>query len=117
MSVKSLLIKIDRFCAWFLIAIMVVFFVSGYGMTKGIISADFSKYLHETLLPIPGVIAFAFHSAYGMHIAFKRWKVWGPFLKTTLIIYGLAMVVGIVIFEFFIKMPGSNLQPPSSIEL
>ncbi len=97
---KKYLRKFDRICAWSLIFIMVLFFVSGYGMTKGIISPQSAKLLHETLLPIPGTLAFAFHSAYGMRTAFKRWKWWGRIPMILLIIYGAVMVIGIFIFQF-----------------
>lgn len=115
-DLKRYLMKFDRLCAWSLIAVMGVFFISGYGMTKGIISPQLSKYLHETLLPIPSGIAFAFHSAYGMHIAMKRWKAWNPFIKAVLIIYGVALVVGIIIFQFVVLTPGAT-QTPTSLDL
>jgi hypothetical protein len=111
---KKILIKFDRLCAWALVAIIVVFFISGYGVSKGIIPPEFAKFLHETLLPIPGVIAFAFHSAYGMHITFKRWKIWGPAWKMILILYAVALITGIIIFQFVIKVP---VTAPQSIEL
>lgn len=113
---KMLLVKIDRFCAWLLVAVMIVFFVSGYGMTHGFISKDFAKLLHDDILPIPGAIAFAFHSAWGMHIGLKRWKVWGPLPRSILIIYGLAFMIGVIVFTS-IRVSPENIELPESFEL
>lgn len=112
---KKFFMKFDRFCAWLLVAIMAIFIISGYGMTKGVISAEFSKWLHETLLPVPGTVAFAFHSAYGMHISFKRWKCWGRIPLIILTVYGTALVLGVIIFEYMLKVPGASA--PQSIDL
>lgn len=114
---KKFLMKFDRFCAWLLVAVMVGFFVSGYGEVKGIIPAGLSKLLHETLLPVPGAIAFVFHSAYGMHIALKRWKVWGKISMALLIGYAAVIIIGVFYFEFFVQLPGSSITAPQTINL
>jgi hypothetical protein len=113
---QKYLVKFDRFCAWFLVALFVAFFISGFGETKGIISTQLAKYLHETILPVPGAIAFAFHSAYGMHVAIKRWKRWGPIPRTLLILYAAAIIIGILIFQYVVEVPGS-VAVPQKIDL
>lgn len=113
---KKYLLKFDRFCSWLLIAIMAAFFITGYGETKAIIPAQLAKFIHETILPVPGAVAFAFHSAYGMHIAFKRWRWWGRTPLIILVLYAVIMVIGAVIFEYAVEIPG-NVSVPQSINL
>lgn len=71
---------------------------------------------HDNLLPIPGGIAFAFHSAYGMHIGLKRWKVWGPIPRAILVTYGLAITAGVIAFAVS-RGSGNSIQVPQSIDL
>lgn len=115
-NTQKYLIKLDRFCAWLLVALFVAFFISGFGETKGIISPEFAKYLHEIILPVPGAIAFALHSAYGMHIALKRWKKWGPIPRAILILYTAAIIIGVLVFQYVVKVPGS-IDIPQQIDL
>lgn len=113
---KKHLVQIDRVCAWSLIAIMIIFFISGYGMTRGFIPEKLAKLIHDNLLPIPGGIAFAFHSAYGMHIGLKRWKVWGPIPRAILVTSGLAITAGVIAFAVS-RGSGNSIQVPQSIDL
>lgn len=114
--VKTLLIKLDRISAWALVAFMAAFFVTGYGQTKEIIPPDLAKFVHDDLLPMPSIIAFAFHSAYGMHISLKRWKVWGRPWSVALAVYAVALVVGVFIAQFVVQT-GAELAVPQEIEL
>lgn len=113
---KKRLIQIDRVCAWSLVAIMIIFFVSGYGMTRGFIPEKLAKFIHDNILPVPGGIAFAFHSAFGMHVGLKRWKVWGPVPRLILIIYGFAITAGVIAFSIS-RGSGNDIQIPQNIDL
>lgn len=114
---KKFLVKFDRVSAWSLIGVMVVYFISGYGMTKEIIPAPVGKFIHDSILPIPSIIAFAFHSAYGVHIALKRWRVWGRPWSIALVAYVVVLVVGVVILQFVVKTTGSAITGPVTIDL
>ena len=116
LDTKKVLVKVDRFCAWLLVGVMITFFISGYGMTKGIIPENLAKFLHENLLPVIGGVAFAIHSAYGMHISLKRWRIWGPVPRAILILYAAAIVIGVAVLQYAIAKPG-GLAVPQTIDL
>lgn len=75
MNFNTFLIKIDRFSGWSLLVLMILYFISGYGMAKEIINPVTAKYLHEILLPIPMFIFFTIHIAVNMRLSFIRWHL------------------------------------------
>ncbi|MGE5550021.1 MAG: hypothetical protein ACM3ZC_05745 [Bacteroidota bacterium] len=113
---KKILIKLDRFCAWALVGVTIVFFISGYGMTKGVIPVQLAEFLHDDLLPMIGGAAFAVHSAYGMHISLKRWRLWGPVPRALLILYAAVVIIGVAVLQYVVRKPG-GLEVPQTIDL
>lgn len=69
------LIKLSRFSAWVLLVLVILYIISGYGITKGIIDPVFSKYLHDKLLAIPLFIFFVLHVGVATKYALMRWGV------------------------------------------
>ena len=69
------LIKLERFSAWALLVLIILYIISGYGITKQIIDPVFSKYLHDKLLAIPFFIFFVLHVGIATKYALMRWKV------------------------------------------
>lgn len=114
---KSFMIKLDRICAWSLLGVMVAYFITGYGQTREIISPDAAKFIHDNILPIPSIIAFAIHSAYGMHISFKRWKLWNKYWRAAFIIYAIVLIAGVIVFQFVLKTGSAAAVVPTTIEL
>ncbi|MFZ2782217.1 MAG: hypothetical protein WAZ31_09275 [Rectinemataceae bacterium] len=114
---KKLLMKIDRVAAWTLVAVVATYFITGYGMTKAIIPAELSKFIHDSLLPLPSAAAFGLHSAYGIHIALKRWKVWGKPWSIALTVYAILFVLGVAYMQFFVKNAGAAALGPVEINL
>jgi predicted heme/steroid binding protein len=82
-----MLIKLDRFFAWVLFATMLLYFISGYGMTKGLIDATLATKLHLSSLTYIILIAFTFHTSYAIHMAFKRWQIWNAPAKILLFLF------------------------------
>lgn len=117
MTSKAFGIKLDRICAWSLVAFMLIYFVSGYGMTKGIIPPVAAKFIHDSLLPIPSAFAFGFHSAYGIHVALKRWRVYNHAWRIGLGLYVIALTAGVIVFQVAIATPGSTPVEPVRIDL
>lgn len=115
--VKPLLVRVDRICAWCLVGSMFAYMITGFGMTKGIISPDLSKLIHDSMLPVPAFIAFAFHSAYGIHVALKRWKVWSPAWSAVLVVYVVTLVIGVFVFQYVLKGINTAVAVPTKIEL
>ena len=80
----KILIKLDRFFAWVLFATMLLYFISGYGMTKGLIDANLATKLHISWLTYIILIAFTVHTSYAIHLALKRWRIWNAPAKILL---------------------------------
>ena len=101
------LIKLDRLAAWVLLLSMLLYFVSGYGMTKGIMNSSLAIQIHNNILPYIAFTAFIIHTAYATRLAFIRWKIWRLFKY----IWGLFFILAIVGFIYvasFYKKP----EPP-----
>lgn len=96
-----LLIKLDRFLAWVLFGSMLLYFISGYGMTKGIISTELATKLHISWLTYIVLVAFVGHTAYAIHLAFKRWNFWGGFGKAIWALFFLFFIGGFVYVDRF----------------
>lgn len=93
------LIKLDRLSAWVLFGGMLLYFISGYGMTKGIIDADFASKIHLDFLTYIIMFAFTFHTSFAIHLAFKRWQIWNNFSKSILIIFYILFLLGFVYID------------------
>lgn len=76
---------------------ILAFIVTGYGMTKGFMDLSLADRIHTHYLPVLLVFAFSIHTLYAIHLAFKRWGVWGNKEKVFL---ALAYAVFLVFFLF-----------------
>lgn len=85
-------LKIDRYAAWLLFTCLLFYFLTGFGMTKGIISADFATKLHLDWLNYFILVAFVVHTGFAIHLAFKRWRFWNPAGKTVLVLFYLIFI-------------------------
>jgi Ca2+/Na+ antiporter len=94
----NFLIKLERFSAWVLLVLIVVYIISGYGITKGIIDPVFSRYLHDKLLAIPLFIFFILHVSISSSFALRRWKVF----KTSQSANIYALILGLIILIIFL---------------
>ena len=90
------LIRIDRISAWVLFVGIFLYFISGYGMTKGLISPDLARNLHLSYLTYFIVAAFIFHTSFAIRLSFIRWGVWNFFTKSFMIIFYLAVIISFV---------------------
>ncbi len=102
------LAKFDRFFAWILFATMILFLVSGYGMTKGIISNKLAVDIHNQLMPAVLIITFTIHTWFAIHLAFKRWRVWNWFSMTVLAIFFIAFVSYFGYLQYFYQQNNSR---------
>jgi len=101
----EILIKIDRFLAWVLFIGFLLYFVSGYGMTKGFIDPQLASQLHLNYLTY--IIAFAFvgHSAFAIHLAFKRWQMWNSVSASILFLFYILLIGGLIYIDRFYVKP------------
>ena len=72
------LIKIDRLAAWLLFICLLLYFITGFSMTKGFISPTLATKLHINYLSYFILVAFVIHTSFAIHLAFKRWHFWRP---------------------------------------
>ena len=92
-------IKLDRISAWVLLFGMTLYFVSGYGMTKGIIDSTFATKIHLDALSIVVVIAFVAHTGFATRLAFIRWKIWNWPVRLIWVAFFLSFLLGFVYLD------------------
>ena len=92
------IIKIDRLTAWILYVGMFVYFVSGFGMTQGIIDRELATKIHLGPINIVMFLAFLTHSTYAIHLALKRNRIWNKFSQIIL------LLIIVISSFFFVKM-------------
>jgi hypothetical protein len=98
------LIKIDRMAAWALLITMFLYFISGYGMTKGLIDNKLAINIHNNWLPLILIISFSIHTCYALSLSLRRWKVWNIFTKIILFsVYTLFFIAFVYINSFYSK--------------
>src|SRR4030042_1838662 len=91
------LIKLERFSAWVLLILVILYIISGYGINKGIIDPVFSKYLHDKLLAIPFFIFFVLHVGIATKYALMRWGVF----KSQKIGNAYIIIFGLILLALF----------------
>jgi len=112
------LVKIDRLSAWALFASMLLYFISGYGMTKGIISPNLAGKLHLSYLTYVVMASFVIHTSYAIQLAFRRWGMWNVAGKLLLLAFYLIFVSSFVYVDRIYKpsQTQNNVSATSVIE-
>lgn len=87
------LIKLNRLFAWLLLILMLVYFFTGFDMLKNLWQPDFSRFLHNQLLPLPTIILLIFHSAVGVKLFLIRHNLNDKTLNLLLISAGLVIAL------------------------
>ncbi|MEI7690210.1 MAG: cytochrome b5-like heme/steroid binding domain-containing protein [bacterium] len=100
-NINWYLCKLDRLAAWTLLGTMFVYFISGYGMTKGIIDTRLATQLHNTVLPLIVLTSFSIHTFYAIRLAFKRWRIWDSFGKYLLVLVYLIFITVFLYVNFW----------------
>jgi len=100
-NINWYLCKLDRLAAWILLGTMFIYFISGYGMTKGIIDTKLATQLHNSILPLIVLTAFTVHTFYAIRLAFKRWGIWDSFGKYLLVLVYLIFITGFLYVNFW----------------
>jgi predicted heme/steroid binding protein len=108
------LIKINRIAAWVLFFTILLYFFSGYGMTKGFIDRQLSLTLHQSILPFITFTAFIIHVSISIKYAFIRWKIWNPISKSIIIaVLGFIFLLFIYLEFFYQPTPVGNIKQNS----
>jgi len=95
------LIKLERFSAWVLLVLVILYIVSGYGITKMIINPVFSRYLHDRLLAIPFFIFFVLHVGIATSYALRRWSVFKTAKSVNIYTFVFAILLLILFLWFY----------------
>jgi len=98
---QQIITKIDRISAWILFVGMILYFISGYGMTKGFIDPAMAAKLHLSYLTYVVMIGFGLHTYYAIHLAFKRWRIWNGYTKVLLLLFYLFFFSGFIYVDRF----------------
>jgi predicted heme/steroid binding protein len=102
------ILKIYRFSAFVLLVSLVLYIVSGYGMTKGLLDDGASKWLHLNLLPIIIAVAFTGHVSIAMRITMMRLKIWNKVTAAMLILVFALFLGGFIYIEYFYNPVNAN---------
>ena len=105
--------KIDRFSAWVLFFTMLAYFVSGYGMSKGLIDANLATKLHLSYLTYFVLVSFIFHTAFATRLALIRWNVWQNYGKFVWILFFVLFISGFIYLDRLYTKQGES-QPETS---
>lgn len=103
------LIKIDRISAWVLFFSMILFFLSGYGLTKKIINAEIALKLHQDILPFISLTAFCLHTFLAIRLFFIRLRILNKFTLAALTLFYLLFFTSFVYFDLFYQ-PSKKFQ-------
>lgn len=66
------LVTVNRWSGYLLFICVLLYFVTGYGMTKQIIDRSTAKLLHERWLPAPVFVLFTLHSLINIKLILLR---------------------------------------------
>lgn len=71
----NFLTTIDRFGRWILALLMLLFILTGFGITKGLMDPKLAKQLHKDILPPLLYILFLIHIVIPLRAKFIRWDL------------------------------------------
>jgi succinate dehydrogenase hydrophobic anchor subunit len=94
----NLIIKLNRLSAWLLVVLMILYFFTGFDSLKNIWNPEFSRYLHNKILPLPTLILVAFHTLVGLKLYLLRHLLENKFINY------LLQITGLIIFLIFIYL-------------
>lgn len=103
-------VMLDRLAAWTLLIIIIAYGITGYGMTKGLISQDAARTLHLGWLGGIGLIAFVIHTSWAIHLTFKRHNIWNVFSKILLTAAYISLILFFCWVHFFYQSGGRDYR-------
>jgi len=110
------LLKIDHLSAWVLFAGMILYFISGYGMTKGIINPAFASRIHLGWLSAIIVVAFVFHTGFAIRLALIRWRIWRLPIKIIWASFFICFFLSFFYIDQFYKTTDTTTNQTASAE-
>ncbi len=91
------LAAIDRYVCWILAAFMLLFIITGLGITKELIDKQWAKQLHENVLPVPFYLLILIHIFLPVRSKFLEWRFFKN--EKTSTVYTLTLLI-LLLFLF-----------------
>lgn len=110
-NITLFMIKAQRIAGWIMAITMIIYAVSGYGMTKGIIDQDLARSIHFRWLGAIAIIAFCVHIGWAAHLTLRRKGWWNKISKTILILLFLGLISFFSYLHFFYQSPNIAIYP------
>lgn len=85
--------RIDNYGVWILLSLVLLFILTGYGMTRHVMDPLLAKYIHSQLLPIPLFFFFLIHVIKPVYNQFKSWNIFKNERVLNFYVYLLMFVV------------------------
>lgn len=98
-QINKILFRASRWSGYILVFSMVSNFISGYGMTKGIIDPVLAQSLHEKWLPIPTVVFLILHILFPLRVALRKRIKDVAWVNIYLVV--LSLIILIIVFYLY----------------
>ena len=85
--------RVDHLGVWILLFLVLLFILTGYGMTKHIMDPVLAKYIHSQLLPLPLFFFLWVHILKPVYKQFKNWRIFKSERTLTAYVYLLTFAV------------------------
>lgn len=104
------LIKFSRVCAWSMIVMVILYFLTGWGMTKtgmimgltgGVLHRFLANQIHHYLI-LPMAFAFICHTLISIRFAMIRWKVKNKIILNYAFLGSGVVLFGLVCYAYFV---------------
>ncbi len=89
----SFLVAIHRYGRWILATLMLLFIITGVGITKNIMDPQLAKQLHENVLPLLFYVLLLVHLVIPVRAKFLQWKVSKSETMSAAYAYTIAAVI------------------------
>jgi len=94
---------IDKFGVWILLALILAFMLTGFGMTKHIMDPVLAKYIHSRILPLPLLIFLCIHIIKPVRNQFKKWNIFNNERILDIYTYALVLVVTLILIWLYLR--------------
>lgn len=110
----KIIIKLDRLAAWTLMIVIIMYAITGYGMTRGLIDGVVARSLHLSWLGGIGIVAFIIHTSWAIHMAFRRWQIWNMCTRF-LLVASYILLAGFFLYVHFFYVSAPAVIPSAAI--